>query len=166
MPNTLSPSSEPAKARARDQEHFDLLQILRAYVTDLGHTSATGLTCLNLKRPDLVSLSPSGHLIVWEVKTRYVALERALSWQKYHTSPHRLVMVYPAGLDLSSWDMPNWLPTHPSQDDCGALLLSATQVCRFAPGRLLNPEPTAHCHLTGALIRRSGYPLPRCNARE
>jgi hypothetical protein len=164
MPNTLSPSSGPAETRARDQEHFDLLETLRAYVTLRGHANATGLRCLNGKRPDLVSLDPSGHLIVWEVKTRYVALERHLSWQKYHTSAHRLVMVYPAGLDLSSWDLATWLPRHRSADDCGALLLSETQVCRFAPGRLLNPEPTAHCHLTGALIRKSGYPLPSTSA--
>ena len=116
-----------------------------------------GITTLDGKRPDLVSISKTGSLVVWEVKTRFTRAERRDAYEKYARSADILIMAYRMATDLSLWHSPGVTPKDPMSAMLGAFLWSGTRWLLPQPPRHLNPDPEMRRHLFDRCLQ---LPLP------
>jgi len=151
MPLTFSPVSYEARPMPVGHDHRAACRALLHDLGVMGHVAAMGLSTIEGKRPDVISIDTLGNLIAWEVKTRFLASERQSAWRKYATSADMLIMVYPATVDLTAWHRPGWLPPDPTSRDCGALLWSSPRWWLPHVPRLLNPIPRHRDFLTQQL---------------
>lgn len=141
---------------ARDPQHRALVAELLVFLAKGQHRFAVGTSTTDGKRPDVASINTYGQVVIWEIKTRWRSQELEQAWNKYRLSCHMLYMVYPLGTDLTAWLTPSYLPTHPSKDAAGALLLGAPNWFLPQPPKPLRPDPVALCHLMQSVLRLHG----------
>jgi len=147
---------DAAAPEQRNTAHRQLVDELVAFLGGTGHRFAVGTTTINGKRPDVASINTAGQLVIWEAKTRFIALERRQAWDKYHASCDLLVLVYPGTVDLTAWDLPSFIPTHPCVARVGALLLSGQHWLLKQPPLQLRQVPAALLQITQSVLRKAG----------
>lgn len=155
------PPLSPVRA---DWQHRQLVAWTIAHAQARGHVVAAGTSTLTGKRPDVASIDPHGHVVVWEVKTRFKPNERREAFAKYATSCDLLILVYPHTTSILGWSDLTWRRPDPSAARCGALVLSEHSARHLILPATLAPNAEHRRRLMVAIALNAGLPPPNISA--